>query len=296
MAEAAVVTGMGVLSSIGSGYAAFVEGLQTGTDGIREITAFDASELPGHIGGEILDLDDADHFAPAQFRRMDRSTRLTLIALREAVQQAGLEVAEAERLRAGVYMGSTLGGMINGTQYYETLRETGHVNTQPLRDYPLFSSATHIAQALGIEGPNMTFSTACSSANVAIGYGAMMIAAGKLDLAIVGGVDPMAKMTMAGFNCLRNVTTEKIRPFDKNRSGRGGGHSGAGIAGARAGAGGGDFGQGHGVRGKRRRLSHDRARYLGPGGASGDAAGAERGGAHRGGSGLCERARDRHQA
>lgn len=219
MTESAVVTGVGVLSSIGSGYKNFVQGLQNGQDGIREITAFDASELPGHIGGEILDIDDADYFSTSEFRRMDRSTRLTLIALREAVEQSGLAVEENESLRAGVYMGSTLGGMINGTAYYEHLRETGHINTQPLRDYPLFSSATHIAQELGIEGPNMTFSTACSSANVAIGYGAKMIAAGKLDIAIVGGVDPMAKMTMAGFNCLRNVTTEKIRPFDKNRSG-----------------------------------------------------------------------------
>ncbi|WP_349368695.1 beta-ketoacyl-[acyl-carrier-protein] synthase family protein [Salinarimonas sp.] len=219
MSRVPVVTGVGVLSSIGSGYANFVKGLQGGVDGIRMVTSFDASDLAGRIGGEVTDLERAEHYREADFRKMDRSTRLAMVALREAVAQAGLHLTDEERLSAGVYLGSTLGGMIGGTAFYEKLQETGRINTTRLRDYPIFSSGTHIAEELGIEGPNMSFSTACSSANMAIGYGALMIMSGKLDVAIVGGVDPMAKMTMAGFNCLRNVTPDKIRPFDKNRNG-----------------------------------------------------------------------------
>jgi len=219
MDQVPVITGMGVLSSIGSGYENFVKGLQEAADGIRVVTSFDASELNGNIGGEVTDLEASEFYNEADFRKMDRSTQLAIVALREAVAQSGLELDEEERLRAGVYLGATLGGMIGGTEFYEKLRETGKINTTRLRDYPIFSSGTHIAKELGIGGPNMSFSTACSSANMAIGYGATMIMSGKLDVAIVGGVDPMAKMTLAGFNCLRNVTSDKIRPFDKNRTG-----------------------------------------------------------------------------
>ena len=96
MHEKAVITGMGVLSSIGSGYDSFVDGLKNARDGIAPITAFDASELPGNTGGEILDFVDASHFSAKEIQKTDRSVRLTLVALREAVAQSGLEIAEEE--------------------------------------------------------------------------------------------------------------------------------------------------------------------------------------------------------
>ena len=152
MDQVPVITGMGVLSSIGSGYENFVKGLQEAADGIRVVTSFDASELNGNIGGEVTDLEASEFYNEADFRKMDRSTQLAIVALREAVAQSGLELDEEERLRAGVYLGATLGGMIGGTEFYEKLRETGKINTTRLRDYPIFSSGTHIAKELGIGG------------------------------------------------------------------------------------------------------------------------------------------------
>ena len=219
MRERVFITGIGVVSAIGTNFIHYGEGLRAGRSGAAPISAFDASAVPGGLGCEVRDFSPAEHFNRRQLVRMDRCTQFALVAAREAVAQAAVTPGVIDPLRIGVYLGTTLGGMINGTHYYQHLADTGHFKASALWDYPLFSAGAHVASEFGLRGPNLAYSTACSSSNVAIGSAADMIRAGRLDAALAGGVDTMAKITVAGFNAMRNVSREAIRPFDRDRTG-----------------------------------------------------------------------------
>ena len=219
MRERVFITGIGVISGIGNSFAEFNDSLRAGRGGTAPITAFDASTVPGGLGCEVKGFEPAAHFTGPGAARMDRSSQLSLVAAGEAIGQAGFDCAAVDPLRVGVYIGTTLGGMINGTRYYQHLRGTGHARATLLWDYPLFAAGARIAAEFGLRGPNLAYSTACSSSNVAIGSAADMIRHGQLDAALAGGADTMAKITVAGFNALRNVSRDAIRPFDRDRSG-----------------------------------------------------------------------------
>jgi 3-oxoacyl-[acyl-carrier-protein] synthase II len=217
--ERVFVTGVGVLSALGTGFDGFAAALREGRCGAAPIKAFDTGGVAGKLGCEVRDFDPAEHFGRRELRRMDRCSQFALAAARQAVAAAGIDTGKLDPARAGVSLGTTLGGMVNATRYYERLARTGHPYAGMLTDYPLYSPGARIVGEYGFCGPNLAFSTACSSSNIAIGHAADLVRYGRLDLALAGGVDTMAKITVAGFNALRNVTRDAIRPFDKNRSG-----------------------------------------------------------------------------
>lgn len=219
MNERVFITGVGILSGIGSGLDEFSAALQRGTDGIRCIEAFDASEVRGRLACEVRDFDPASHLDARTMRRMDRCSQLALVAARQAMAMAGVEPDDVDPERAGVSLGTTLGGMVNATRYYEDFARSGQRYVTRLYDYPLVSPGARIIGEWRFSGSNLAFSTACSSGNVAIGFAADQIRLGRLDLVLAGGSDTMAKMTFAGFNAMRNVSAEAIRPFDRDRSG-----------------------------------------------------------------------------
>ncbi len=219
MTERVFVTGVGILSGIGNGLDAFSQALAEGRHGIREVTSFDAGALRGRLGCEVRDFYPERHFDRRLLRRMDRCSQFALVAARDAMAMAGIDQTSYDPARVGVSLGTTLGGMVNATTYYEDWSRTGHPFVTRLHDYPLYSAGARIIGEWGFSGPNWAFSTACSSANVAIGYAGDLIRIGRLDLVIAGGVDTMAKMTLAGFNAMRNVSDDAIRPFDRDRNG-----------------------------------------------------------------------------
>lgn len=219
MSERVFVTGIGVLSALGSDLASFSRAIQHGQNGAAFITAFDTSAVAGRLGCEVRDFNPAAHFDLKTLCRLDRCSQLAVVAARQAVTAAGLELERLNLQRAGVSLGTTLGGMINATRHYERWADSGHVFASLLYDYPLYSAGARIMGEYGFSGPNIAFSTACSSANIAIGHAADLIRYGRQDIMLAGGVDTMAKITVAGFNALRNVSSDAIRPFDKNRNG-----------------------------------------------------------------------------
>lgn len=219
MRQRVYVTGVGVLSSIGGNFPAFAEGLRSGRSGATDISAFDASAVPGRLGCEVRDFRPEDHFSRRETRHMDRASQMAVVAAREAAAGAGLVAGGHDPARAGVFMGTTLGGMVNGTRYFMHLKATGHPRVSLLWDYLLFAAGARICAEFGFRGPNLAYSTACSSSNIAIGAAADLIRHGRLDIALAGGFDTMAMMTVAGFNAMRNVTRDAIRPFDRDRSG-----------------------------------------------------------------------------
>lgn len=219
MSERVFITGIGVLSGIGTGFDAFSSALQEGRNGIRQITAFDTAAVRGRLGCEVRDFDPTQHFDAHTLRRMDRCSQFALVAARQAMAMAGIDRNSFDPAQVGVSLGTTLGGMINATEYYEALARTGRRRVTRLHDYPLYSAGARIIGEWGFTGPNWAFSTACSSGNVAIGYAADLIRHQRLALVLAGGVDTMAKMTVAGFNAMRNVSDAAIRPFDRDRNG-----------------------------------------------------------------------------
>ncbi|WP_310452592.1 beta-ketoacyl-[acyl-carrier-protein] synthase family protein [Sulfuritalea sp.] len=213
------ITGIGLLSGVGADFFSFSASMREGRSGIREISAFDADLLPARLGCEIPDFDTDSHFDRREAKRMDRCSQFAVVAARQAMRMAGVDADTFKPARVGVSLGTTLGGMINATRYYERKARTSRQYVTMLHDYPLYSAGARIIGEYGFGGPNIAFSTACSSSNVAIGYAADLIKHGRLDMVLTGGVDTMAKITVAGFNALKNVSKEAIRPFDKNRSG-----------------------------------------------------------------------------
>jgi 3-oxoacyl-[acyl-carrier-protein] synthase II len=213
------VTGVGVLSAIGTDFDAFAAALASGRSVARLIESMPTDGLAGRLGCEVSDFVPEAHFTGRELRRMDRSSQFGVACARQAAAMAGWTPGDTEPLRVGVVLGTTVGGLVTGTRYFEHQYRTGHHRAGLLTDYMLFSAGARIAGEFGLAGPNIVFSTACSSSNVAIGHAADLIRHGRLDVVFAGGVDTMTKTTVAGFNALRNVTREAIRPFDKNRTG-----------------------------------------------------------------------------
>jgi len=213
------ITGVGIVSASGNDLESFARALRSGEDAAQPITAFNTSEVRGRMGCEARHFCPEEHFSRRELRRMDRGSTLLVAAARAAMDMAKLRIGDYNPERAAVSLGTTLGGMIEATNYYGHLNNTGKAYVTQLIDYPLYAAGARVCNEYGLLGANIAFSTACSSANIAIGVGADMIRLGEADLVLVGGFDTMAKMTVAGFNVLRNVSSERCRPFDKNRQG-----------------------------------------------------------------------------
>lgn len=214
-----VVTGMGILSPIGDTIESYCQGLKKGICGIEKITAFDTRGWKYKYGAEIKNLELFKYFSKRELKRMDRASQISLVACNEAIERSKLDFSKEDKRRCGVCLGTTLGGTILAGKYYKKLFATSKHFVSYLLDYPLYSAGTRICVNYGLLGPNIVTSTACSSANVAMGCAFDLIRFAEADIVITGGFDTMAELTCAGFGVLRNVSTSLCRPFDKNREG-----------------------------------------------------------------------------
>ncbi len=212
------VTGVGVISPIGTGKAKYLESLRTGRSGVSEITAFDTSRYSFKKACEVKDFDPTAHFTFGEIRRMDRATQFVLGATDQALSDAGLNEASLSGTNAAVIFGTTLGGMLSGEKYFSNLLQ-GRRRPAGLRDFLSSAASDQVSIRYGLRGANLTFSTACSTGLHCIGYGFDLIRSGMAEVVIAGAHDTMAQMTATGFGRLRCITGDDIRPFDKHRSG-----------------------------------------------------------------------------
>lgn len=218
------ITGVGVICAIGNGFDMFRDALKTGRNGVGRIRAFDPGDLSCQNGCEVGDLQS--YFPKEEDRRMDRASQLAMIAAEQAVNTAELKRESGSKVdghaldtsRCGIALGSTIGGMTSGFAYYRRLKK-GRAAPGFLREQPLYSIGARVSATYGFQGPNLVFSTACSSANIAIGYAGDLIRSGRMDIMLAGGFDPMAEITCAGFGVLRNTSPDVARPFDRKRNG-----------------------------------------------------------------------------
>jgi 3-oxoacyl-[acyl-carrier-protein] synthase II len=228
-----VITGLGCVTPLGVGRAAFWGGLRRGESGIRRIESFDVSRSPVQIAGQVLDFDWEAELKPKDRRHVARTVPLALASAREAMADAQLDTSAfttEERRGFGVMMGTGGGGLAFTEAQYKYLYVPDASGTPSVYTIP---SSTHgalsseLSMAFGLRGLSHVISTGCTSSTDAIAYAAQHIALGRQDAMLAGGSDaPLAPGILEGF-CLMKVLTEDwneeparaSRPFSRDRTG-----------------------------------------------------------------------------
>jgi 3-oxoacyl-[acyl-carrier-protein] synthase II len=223
-----VVTGLGVVTSIGHDVDAFWTSLLAGRCGIKRVTQFDPSEFASQIGAEVLDWDPAQHMDPKEARRNDRYTHFGFVAAKQAVTDAGIDMAREDADRVGVMIGSGIGGMYTFEHQLRVLVERGPRKVSPFTIPSLIGNmcAGLVAIEYGARGPNFGLVSACATGTHALGEAAHTIRRGDADVMIAGGseaaITPFAYASFCAMKAMstRNDAPEKAsRPFDRNRDG-----------------------------------------------------------------------------
>jgi len=223
-----VVTGMGVISPLGTDIKTFWSNLTQGTSGAGPITRFDPAGFNTRIAAEVKNFNPADFIDKKELRRMDRFTHFALAAAKIALGDAGLDLTKVDRDRVGVVLGSGIGGL-------ETIEEQHNVllNRGPGRISPFFipmmipnMGAGQIAITYGLRGNNITMVSACASSNHALGESFRLLQRKEIDVVISGGSEaPITPLGVAGFIAMKALTANNIapekasRPFDLKRDG-----------------------------------------------------------------------------
>lgn len=224
-----VVTGIGLVTCLGSEIDQVWNKLVSGDSGIRRVTLFDADDLPCQIAGEVVDFDDSDYIKSKDSRRMSRASRFGLVAAHKAIADAGLSTPLPHPERTGVYFGTAIGGWDRGYEGIETLRTRGLSRVNPFvlpATLPNMVSF-HVAQLTGAAGPNSTITTACATGTQTIGEAAQAIRNGWADIIVAGGTEAIIMhFIMAGFSAMRALPVNynddpagASRPFDAQREG-----------------------------------------------------------------------------
>jgi 3-oxoacyl-[acyl-carrier-protein] synthase II len=211
-----VVTGLGVVSSIGTGAAEFAAGLRAGRGGARPISVFDTTGFAHATGCEVVGFEPRNWLARPEI--LPRAGQFAVAAATMAVRDADLDgLADA---RAMVAIGTTDGGGDRGERIAETVVRGGEVSSAEAARVPAAWLAVGVARELGLSTVEVsTVATACAAGNYAIGDGFDAVAAGDVDVALCGGADAMCRMTFTGFYRLGAVDPECCRPFDVDRKG-----------------------------------------------------------------------------
>ena len=224
----AVITGLGVITSLGKDVQTMWDGVCAGRSGIVHVRRFDAARYPCHIGGELTDFDPTKYMNSKQARRVDRVTQFALIAAREAVENSGLDFSREDPFRAGVIVGSGIGGLEELETQHRRLIEFGPRRVSPFTVPRLMvnASAGNISIEYAIKGPNSATATACASGTNAMGDALRIIQRDEADIMITGGAEAaLTEIGLASFCALRALScrndepTRASRPFDLDRDG-----------------------------------------------------------------------------
>ncbi|GBE06060.1 MAG TPA: beta-ketoacyl-[acyl-carrier-protein] synthase II [Nitrospirae bacterium] len=228
MKKRVVVTGLGMVTPLGTGTEKSWNALLEGRSGIRKITQFDASDFASRIAGEVPDFEIDRFIEIKEQKKMDRFIHLGLAASVFAMEDSGLKVTKDNAGRVGVLIGSGIGGLTTIQKYHKILLEKG-----PRRITPFFIPmliinliAGQVSIRFGAKGPNSSVATACASGSHSIGDAFRIIQRGEADAMIAGGAEAVINaLAIGGFTAMRALSTrndepEKAsRPFDKDRDG-----------------------------------------------------------------------------
>ncbi|HYM69631.1 MAG TPA: beta-ketoacyl-ACP synthase II [bacterium] len=228
MSRRVAVTGVGVVSPIGTGKDAFWNALMEGRSGVRRIASFDPTPFDCQIAAEVTDFDPAAYLDRKEARRNDRFVHLAIAATRLALDDAGFAIGPQNRDRVGVVIGSGIGGAHTWEEQHDILRDRG-----PGRVSPFFAPMMIINMAsgavsiqVGARGPNFSIVSACATGGHAIGEALRIIQQGGADAMICGGAEAaITPLSLAGFCSMKALSLRNeaparaCRPFDAGRDG-----------------------------------------------------------------------------
>jgi len=223
-----VVTGMGLVTPLGTGLEKTWKALCAGKSGIGRITRFDPTDYPCQIAGEVPDFDPAAFIEKKEIKKMDTFIHYAVGASQMAVDDAGLKVTEENAERVGVYIGAGIGGLPAIEHYHKILLEKGADRVSPffIPMVIINLASGQVAIRLGARGPNSCAVTACATGNHCIGDAFRLIQRGDADVMLAGGTEAtITPLAVAGFSAARALSrrnddpTRASRPFDRDRDG-----------------------------------------------------------------------------
>jgi nodulation protein E len=216
------ITGIGNISSLGLNIEETWKSLSEGRSGIGPIERVDMTSLRFKNGAEVRKFDPTLHFPGGKDAYIDRFAQFSVVAAREALKDAGVELTKELKERSAIVCGSSVGGQASIEAGFEDLfiLARGRVHPLTIPKTMANAGASHIAMETGVCGPTYTVSTACSSANHAIGQAFRLVRYGECDLAITGGGEAMFTIgILKAWEAMRVIAPDTCRPFSKDRRG-----------------------------------------------------------------------------
>jgi 3-oxoacyl-[acyl-carrier-protein] synthase II len=223
-----VVTGVGVVSPLGTGNRKNWDALISGTSGIGHITRFDSTDYPVRIAGEVKDFVAEEFIEKKEIKKMDLFIQYALGAAHFAIEDSGLQITEENAERVGVLVGAGLGGLPSIERYHTALLEGGYKKISPFFIPMLIINLApgHISIRYGAKGPNISSVSACATSTHSIGDAYQIIRRGDADAMIAGGTEStVTPLGIGGFAVMRALSSRNddpqaaSRPFEKNRDG-----------------------------------------------------------------------------
>ncbi len=219
MKNRVVITGIGVVSSIGIGKDAFWNSLLEGKSGISPVESFDTSGHFTHMGGEVKLFRPEEFIPKERLKLMNRATQMALTATKLALVDSSLKPEELARCRVGVSQGTTLGAAQTIEEVNLSIIKHEALSKRLFYQIPTYTVPAMLSREFGFTGPCFMFSTACAAGNYAIAYAYDLLRLGRADVVIAGASDPMSRIEYTGFNQFKAVAPEICQPFDKDRKG-----------------------------------------------------------------------------
>jgi nodulation protein E len=216
------ITGLGIISPLGLNLEENWKSLSEGRPAIGPIKGADCSTLRFKNGAEVTGYDPVKHFPGGKDAYIDRFAQFSVVAAREALQNSGLQLTPELRERSAIVCGSAVGGQAAIEAGFQDLWVEGRGRVHPLTIPKTMANAgaSHIAMDLGMSGPTYTVSTACSSANHAIGQAFRLVRDGEADAAMTGGSESIFNIGMLkAWEAMRVIAPDTCRPFSKDRRG-----------------------------------------------------------------------------
>jgi 3-oxoacyl-[acyl-carrier-protein] synthase II len=223
-----VVTGVGAVTPVGNTADDTWRNLLAGKSGVARITLFDPSEFAVQVAGEVKYFDPGEAIDPKELRHMDRSVQFAIVATKQALQDAKLDITEEEADNTGIIFGSAAGGVGTILTAQQVLEERGPRRVSPffLPNFLADSASGQVAIAVGAKGPNMAVVSACATGGHAVGEAMETIKRGDADVMIAGGTEAViVPVILAGFINMRALgddpddPTKASKPFDARRKG-----------------------------------------------------------------------------
>jgi 3-oxoacyl-[acyl-carrier-protein] synthase II len=228
MRRRVVVTGVGAVTPIGITGRVLWDGVRAERSAVRSLTRFDPSIFRSHNAAEVNDFIPTDHLESKRAKRLDRFGHFSVVAAKQALEDAGIDLATEDRDRIGSMMGSALGGVAFAEDQFRGFLSQGLRAVEPMLALTVFGGASscNIAIEFGVRGPNSTNAMSCASGTIAVGDAFRQIRDDYADVMISGGAEaPLSPLCYGAFSLIRAMSTRNddpasaSRPFDRDRDG-----------------------------------------------------------------------------